>query len=225
MLAIIKNQDKTTYITHVLAVKYDYGDSQVIAFDKTFTKIVRLDMYRPMRTVYMIDEDNLDFSGEGWHGVDWVVNDSNLLLKLIKGSVDVKDYPKAKEYAHEIDLPEWFEINNAVDAKNLINISAGFHDGEPVSAVIDANNMEIVLDKTFCAKFTLKFIDIIDADIVGNVGIIYDSEIEVKDNIICWKVTRCNSGWVDEIDWDRCPETDPYIKCKKLLWKIEPSDN
>lgn len=225
MLAIVKNEDKTTYATTVLAVKYEYGDSQAIVFNSTFTKIVKLDMYRPMRTVYMIQEDNLDFPTGQWQGLDWVINDSELLSKLGKDGVDIKDYPKAQQYAHEIKLPEWFEVKNDIDAKNLINISAGFHDGEPIKATIDKNDMELVLDKSFCTKYTLKFIDVIETDIVGNVGIIYDSEMKVEDGIICWTITGCNSGWVDNIDWDSCPETDPYIKCKKLLWKVEPSDD
>ncbi|MBO5910199.1 MAG: hypothetical protein J6Q15_01680 [Clostridia bacterium] len=225
MIAIIKNKDKTSYVTTILAVKYNYGDSQVIAFDKTFTKIIRLDMYRPYRTVYMLQEDNLEFATNEWQGLDWIINDNELLLKLENSSVLVQDYPKSLEYAYKLELPEWFEIKNEIDAKNLINISAGFHDGEPVKATIDGKYMELVLDKSFGCKFTLKFVDILESDIVGNVGIIYDSEMSVIEDIICWKITGCNSGWIDNIDWDSCPKTDPYIKCKKLLWKMEPSDN
>ena len=225
MLAIIKNKDQTTYATNVLAVNYNYGDSQAIVFDKTFTKIIMLDMYRPMRTVYMIQEDNLDFPTGQWQGVDWVISDNELISKLENGSVDIKDYPKAQEYAHKVELPEWFEVKKEIDAKNLINISAGFHDGEPINVTIDGNDMEIILDKSFCTKFTLKFIDIVDMDIVSKVGIIYDSEMSFEDNIICWKITGCNSGWINKIDWDSCPKTDPYIKCKKFLWKMEPSNN
>ncbi|MFQ6724436.1 MAG: hypothetical protein ACLRFE_03805, partial [Clostridia bacterium] len=148
MLAIIKNEDKTTYVTNVLAVNYNYSYSQVIVFDKTFTKIIKLYMHIPMRTVYMIDEDGIDFATGEWSGVDWVINDSELLSKLGNGSVEVKDYPQSQPYAHEVKLPEWFEVKNETDAKNLINISAGFHDGEPVNATIDGNNIELVLDKS-----------------------------------------------------------------------------
>lgn len=230
MIAIIKHNHKTTYriakyktlyVTNVLAAKYDYGNSQAIVFDDSFTKILKLDMYRPMRTVYMIQEDNLEFKRGEWQGLDWVINDSELMAKLEKGSVDIKDYPKAQEYAHKVELPEWFEIKNEADAKNLINISAGFHDGEPIKAIIDGNDMELVLDKSFACKFTLKFMDIVDMDIIGKAGIIYGSEMEVKDGIICWTITGSNFGWVNNIDWDRCPQISPYIKCKKILWKID----
>ena len=224
MIAIIKNEYNTTYAANILALKADRGDTQVITFDKDFTHIVKLYMWKPYHAVYMLQEDNLDFSIGEWQGLDWIINDNELLLKLENSSVLVQDYPKALEYAYKLELPEWFEIKNEIDAKNLINISAGFHDGEPVKATIDGKDMELVLDKSFGCKFTLKFVDILESDIAGNVGIIYDSEMSVIEDIICWKITRCNSGWVDNIDWDSCPETDPYIKCKKLLWKMEPSN-
>ncbi|MFQ6724545.1 MAG: hypothetical protein ACLRFE_04375, partial [Clostridia bacterium] len=77
----------------------------------------------------------------------------------------------------------------------------------------------------FCSKFTLKFIDVIETDIIDNVGIIYDSKIDMKDDEVCWTITGCNSGWINKIDWDSSPKTEPYLKCKKLLWKMEPSNN
>ena len=234
MIAIIKNSYKMTdrlvnykkfYVTNVLAVNYDYYNPQAIVFDSTFTKIVKLNMYGTTRRVYMLQGDNLDFINGQWQGLDWVINDSELIAKLDNDSVEVKDYPKAQAYAHEIKLPEWFEVNNDIDAKNLINISVSFHVANIDSVCIDGNNMEIELGESFSCKFTLKFIDIIDMDIVDKVGKIYKSELDVEDDIICWTIIGWESRGIDEVDGDSCPKTIPYIKCKKLLWKMEPVDN
>lgn len=225
MIAIIKNKDKTTYCANILAIKPNRVDTQVITFNKDFTHIVKLYMWKPYHQVYMIQEDNLDFSIGKWKGLDWVINDSKLLKKLKKGIVDIKDCPKAKEFAHNVELPEWFEIKSQEDCDNLINISAGFHDGEPIEAKIYENNIELVLDRSFGCKFSLKFMDIVDMDIINRIGLIYDSEMNIQDdNIICWTVTGNQEGWIDGIDWEKHIETDPYIKCKKLLWKLELGD-
>ena len=223
MLAIIQNEDKTIYTTNVLAVKYDYGYSQVIAFNKNFTKIVRLDMYNPVRTVYMLDEDGIDFSTEDWYGLDWVVNDEKLMSKLEKGGVDINEYPQAKQYAHKIDLPEWFEVKTDEEVKNLNAVSMRFHDAYITNAVIDGNNMELELDKTFEAKFTVKFIDVIDTNIVGKVGLILHSKMTMEDGIICWRIEEYYKGWVNKIKRRR-PKKVRYIKCKRILWKMEPSN-
>lgn len=234
MIAIIKNSynmtDRLTnhkpfYVTNVLAVNYDYYNPQAIVFDSTFTKILKLDMYGTTRRVYMIQGDNLDFINGQWQGLDWVINDGELIAKLENGSVDVKDYPKAQEYAYEVELPEWFEVNNEMDAKNLIDISVGFHSAYINSASIDGNNMELVLDETFSCKFTLRFIDIMDMDIVDKIGKIYKSEMSVEDGVICWTIIGWESCVEDEVNGYNCSKTNPYIKCKKILWKMEPRDD
>lgn len=225
MIAIIKDENNKEYVSQVFAIKWKGWDTEVIIFNKDFTYIKKLKMWQPRRQVFIIDYEKFDCKNGGWEGLALVVQDKDLIKNLKKNKViSIEDYPQFKEYSNKIELPEWFEIKSQKDCDSLMGVSfGGFHDSQPVRAEQNDKELEIEFDTTWDCHITMKFIDIIDMDIINRIGLIYDSKMEIKDDIIIWTITGSQEGWIDGCDWDKNIETDPYIKCKKLLWKIEPS--
>lgn len=226
MIAIIKNENNEEYVSNIFAIKWNSWDTECIVFDEYLNNIKLIKMYdggkQIVRRVFIVDYEKFDCKNGGWEGLDCVVKDKNLMKTLKKNKViSIEDYPQFKEYVQEIKLPEWFDIKTQKDCDGLIGVSFAFHDSVPIRAEQNGNNLELELDTTWGCHITMKFIDIIDMDIINRIGLIYDSEMKVENDVVCWTITGSQEGWIDDIDWEKQPETDPYIKCKKLLWKID----
>ena len=222
MLAIIKDENNKKYVSKVFAIKWKGWDSEVIVFNQDFTHIKILDMWKPKRQVFIVDYENFDCENDDWEGLDWIIHDKEFMKVLTnKKSVPVENYLQLKEYAKEIKLPEWFEIKTQKDCDSLMEVSfGGFHDSQPVRAEQNGNNLELELDTTWGCHITLKFIDIIDMDIIERFGLIYESEMKIENDCIVWNVTGWQDGWIDSFT-DEDNNNEPFVKCKKLLWKID----
>lgn len=222
MIAIIKDENNNEYVSQVFAVKWKGWDTEYIVFNKDFTYVKTIKMWKPKkRQVFIIDYEKFDYKNKSWEGLDWVVKDKELMKTLKKYDVLVESRPQFKQFVNNVELPEWFEIKSQKDCDSLIAVSFGFHDATPINARQNNNELEIEFDTTWGCHITMKFIDIIDMDIINSVGLIYSSKMEIQNNCIEWIITSGQEGWIDGVDWFKDVETEPYIKCKKLLWKID----
>ena len=83
---IIKSKDGSTYVSPIFALKYVGWKSEAVAFDETFSKIIRIKLHDTGfggigRTVFVIEND-FDTSKGDWAGFDWVINDKALFKAL-----------------------------------------------------------------------------------------------------------------------------------------------
>ncbi|MBQ7798690.1 MAG: hypothetical protein IJ371_06175 [Clostridia bacterium] len=220
MIAIIKNKDKTTYASPIFAIKDKGWDSEALIFNQDFTHIKMLEMWKPNRQVYIVEEENFKCKKGKWFGVDWVINDDKLINALNKQKeISIEDYPKFREYSNRPKLPEWFEVKTQQDISSLFEASfGGFHDAyfEAEDFIRKGKDIQITFQSCWEIKLTVKFIDVIEEHLIEHIGEILDSNITIEENYICWKVDCClddmNDEYMDEI---------PYIKCKKMLWHLE----
>ena len=138
-------------------------------------------------------------------------------------SFPIERYLRFSDFVHRIELPEWFEIEDQNEAYALAEASLDFHDATIIRADQTEDDMEILFSCWGC-YITVRFLHILDANIVGQAGLILDSEIKVEADGIRWTITDGYSGWTDGVDYDRICE-HAYIKCKRIRWKLEGKSN
>lgn len=124
-IGIIKKKDGSTYTSPILAFKYDAYESEAIVFDETFTRIVRMDVWKKMfllgrsghRTVFIVAND-YGVKGNEWIGVDRVLNDEKLFSVLRpRKSVSVDRFPYLSAYAKEPELPKRMQLRTELILK------------------------------------------------------------------------------------------------------------
>ena len=158
---IIKTKSGRTYVSPIFALKYVGWKSEAVAFDETFSKIIRIKLHDTGfggigRTVFVIEND-FDTSKGDWAGFDWVINDKALFKALrSKKGADVESFPLFKNYCKEIQLPERFEIKNDKDiaakfkkdpittVEGLIGIDLP---NDQIEKIVEGIKAKIALDK------------------------------------------------------------------------------
>ena len=224
---IIKTESGGTYVSPIFALKYVGWKSEAVAFDETFSKIIRIKLHDTGfggigRTVFVIEND-FDTSKGDWAGFDWVINDKALFkaLRSKKGAA-VESFPLFKNYCKEIHLPERFEIKDDKDIASLEGVSFGFHDSLILEYTENENGIVVRFDTTWDCYITVTFEGVTEADFKEKVGQILDSEIKKTDDGFSFTVLDGFAGWIDGCDYDS-EMGEPYIRCKKIFWQIEIS--
>lgn len=236
MLAIIKQENEEQYVSPVFGVleKGHSFDWKLIVLDPTYSYIKKIEYYRKERIegsatgkrvycqVWIIDNEQFSFMHKAWKGLKCVVANGPLMHKLKKSiPVSVEEVPELEGYTKKIELPEWFEVKTEKDINSLMNVSCVFHDGTIEEYIQEGNDCIIKIDGTLAhGLFTLRFVDIIESDIMDKVGMILDSNITKTADGFCWEITDGFAGWTDGIDFD-APFDKTHIKCKKIFWQIE----
>ena len=224
---IIKTKSGRTYVSPIFALKYVGWKSEAVAFDETFSKIIRIKLHDTGfggigRTVFVIEND-FDTSKGDWAGFDWVINDKALFKALrSKKGADIELFPLFKNHCKEIQLPERFEIKNDKDIASLEGVSFGFHDSLILEYAENENGIVVRFDTTWGCYITVTFEGVTEADFKEKVGQILDSEIKKTDDGFSFTVLDGFAGWIDGCDYDS-EMGEPYIRCKKIFWQIEIS--
>jgi hypothetical protein len=223
---IVKNKDGSTYVSPIFALKYAGWDSEVIAFDETFEKIIKIKIwYKKVfdglhRNVFVLEND-FDTSGGDFVGFDWVISDKTLLTALSsKKGAKIEDFPLFKDYCKRISVPKLFELKNDREIADLQSLTFGFHDSFLQEYVENGSSIVIRFDTTWDCYITVTFEGVVEADFKGKVGQILDSEIKKTDEGFSFTVLDGFAGWIDGCDYD-IEIGEPYIKCKKIFWQIE----
>ncbi len=224
---IIKTKSGRTYVSPIFALKYVGWKSEAVAFDETFSKIIRIKLHDTGfggigRTVFVIEND-FDTSKGDWAGFDWVINDKALFKAFrSKRGAAVESFPLFKNYCKEIHLPERFEIKDDKDIASLEGVSFGFHDSLILEYAENENGIVVRFDTTWDCYITVTFEGVTEADFKEKVGQILDSKIKKTDDGFSFTVLDGFAGWIDGCDYDS-EMGEPYIRCKKIFWQIEIS--
>lgn len=222
---IIKNKAGKTYVSPIFALKYGGFMSEVIAFDETFHRIQKINMwdsecYGGSRRVFVVKND-FDTGKGDWTGFDWLINDKALFKALgSKMGADIESFPFFKEYCREIHLPDIFEIKDDKDIESLIGVSFGFHDSLISKYNENENSIVIRFDTTWDCYITVTFEEVVEVDFKEKVGMILDSEIKKTEEGFLFTVLDGFAGWIDGCDFNS-EMGEPYIKCKRIFWQIE----
>lgn len=215
---------KETYASPIFAIQTKGFGTQVLAFDKDYSAIKRIKMWHPFRQVFIVEWTDFPHKSGRWQGYDWVLQDAQLQFALRSGKpVSIDHFPKFKDFSEPIQLPEWFEIQNDQDIASLMGVSLNFHDSMVMHAEKIDDALEIVFDTSWGCYITVRFLDVLDANIINQVGLIYDSEMKFEKDGIRWNVTDGEAGWVNGADFDAY-FGEPFIHCKRVLWKIDILD-
>ena len=221
---IIKNNDGSTYVSPIFALKYAGWKSEAIIFDETFTQIKKLQIWKPgieiHRNIFLLEND-YGFDKKDWVGLDWVIDDKKIFKSLRFGkSVSIDLFPQFKDYTQKIELPDYFEIKTEKDIFSLEEVSMGFHDSYIREYTETDDGIIIRFDTTWDCFITVTFDGVTEADFKEKVGQILDSEIKKTDEGFSFTVIDGFAGWIDGCDYD-FEIGVPYIKCKKIFWQIE----
>lgn len=225
-IGIIKKKDGSTYTSPILAFKYDAYESEAIVFDETFTRIVRMDVWKKMfllgrsghRTVFIVAND-YGVKGNEWIGIDRVLNDEKLFSVLRpRKSVSVDRFPYLSAYAKEPELPKRMQLRTERDIEAFYDFSMAFHDGYVVEYRKQGENIVVKLDSTWDCCATMTFSGVVeDGFYEGKFRQIYSSEIRIENGLFTFSVEE--DDWSDEDEEEKVPP--PYIKCKKIYWEAE----
>ena len=222
---IIKSKNGGTYFSPIFALKYVGWKSEAIVFDETFEKIIKIKMWKSSlggihRIIFVLENDHDTSSGD-WVGYDWVINDKTLFKALrSKKGANIADFPVFKGYCNNIILPAQFEIKTEKDVAALEDVTFRFHDSVIDNYTENENNIVIRFNTNWDCYITVTFDGVTEADFKEKVGEIFDSEIKKTEDGFSFKVLDGYAGWIDGCDYD-AEMGEPYIKCKKIFWKIE----
>lgn len=221
MLAIILEKNEE-YVSPVFAIRQAGWLSEVLAFDRERKHIKRIRIWYPRRQVFIVQWRDFEYKRGNWEGFGWVLHDKKLWKALRFGrKADLNDFPQFGEYAGEIILPEWFEIETEDDINSLMGVSMDFHDSFLMRLDNGGNDICIQFDTTWGCIITVKFLGVHASGMIDRIGIIYDSVITKTADGFLWKVTDFDSGEAGGIV-DLLPVSgEPYIACDRILWGIE----
>ncbi len=221
MIAIILENNEE-YVSPVFALRWAGWQSEVLAFNKERSHLRRIKMWHPRRQVFIVDWEEFGCKKSVWEGYDWVLQNKELWKAVRFGKkAAIDDFPRFKEYAEEIILPEWFEVKGERDIQSLMNVSMFFHDSIPIRIDKSENNIEIEFDTTWDCIITVKFEGVRASELVDRIGIIYDSALEKTDGAYVWKVTCFEPGEAGGIVGFLPVSGEPCIVCDRIEWSIK----
>ncbi len=225
--AIIVNESGSTYVSPIFAFKYDGLESEVIGLNEDFDKIKLIKMWgnnldATRRNVFIIEND-FNTSEVDLVGFDWVINDKKLFEALqSQGNVSVDEFPLFKDFCKKIILPDTFEIKTQKDINALMDVSFGFHDSSICEYAENENSITVRFDTTWGCYITVIFEGVIAEEFKERVGLILYSEIAKTEEGFSFTVKEGYPGWIDRCDYAGYADFgEPYIKCKKIHWRIE----
>lgn len=222
MLAIVLQEDHTTYVTPVFAVKAKGWGSEAIVFDESGKNIKKISIWRPRRQLFIVEWTDFPCKRGSWAGYAKIVNDKTLMTSLCFGKcVPIGEDERFSGFSVGNSLPEWFDIENDSDIESLMEVSFDFHDSELMSCDRRDDLLEIRFDTTWGCLITVRFEGVQTEQGIDCLGMILDSKLQFEDKMLCWEVTDGASGSVGGVvDWET-PFEGACIVCKKLFWKIE----
>ena len=132
-------------------------------------------------------------------------------------TASLNKFTEFQKFACKVDLPEWFEIKHVNDAETLLYWTGDFHDATVKKICKNRNDLDVAFRFVNGFDVTMRFVDVYETNINEHMhGMIYDSEIELADDGICWKVTMGHC-----YGYEGCEEIGPFVKSSKLLWKVD----
>lgn len=228
------------YYSTVFAIFKRKGETAVIVFDDNAESFEMVNAYASKyglkQQIYVTDynsegyveKDSVEFATFTAYdclGLDWVLNDAQLLNDIEKGKEADKKYINlAKRINNALDADEWREVKTQQDADELLSVAGGFHD----SYLVGMDYVASDTDPRFLAKLRLNFslynnfnlaleldTDIkIRYDFDTNLNYVYTSCIVFDKNYIYW---ICDE---DECTADDIDDKTLYFGAKRLRWKI-----
>ncbi len=225
--AIIKNQDGSTYVSPLFALKLEGTRSAAIGLDASLSHVQKLDFWQRnvedhtlTRSLFIISNEYAD-AEKGWDGLNWVMGDQELMDRLLSGeALSLTEDSRFAPYAAPITLPAWIEVQTEADIRSLETVSFHFHDSEILDYAETNTDMSVKFDTTWGCFITVRFCGVTESDFKEKIGLILSSEIEKNAVGFTFTVTNGYGGWIDGVDFDTHAES-PYIKCQKILWQIE----
>lgn len=214
-LAIIKTQQKTIYVSPLLAIKYKGEKTEVVAFDEDFSVVKVLKMWKPVRSVYLIREQQFDCSHGGWEGYSFVWEDKALSRAIFsKKGARVSDFPALLPYAVKQPLPETINLSCDNEVGTLMFTAIDFSSACVKNSLWNTcdKRLEITLDTTRDCVITLIFEDVIENADAQKATHIYDSYMKHDENGFFWEADALNA------DGDAYTFT---VKSNRLGYKIK----
>ena len=224
--AIVRTADRTPYISPLFAIKFD-RESAAIGLDPTLSHVQKLDFWlhneadrTSTRNLFIVSCE-YENTHKQWDGLDWFMNDKDLLERLLSGdTLPLAEDDRFAPYAAPITLPSWFEVQTDTHIRSLETVSFSFHDAEPIACTETNTDMTVTLDTAWGCIITMRFCNVIEETFKEKVGLILDSKIEKSTDGFTFRVSDGFSGWIDGAEYDQ-PVRDAHIICQKILWKIE----
>ncbi len=225
--AIVKTPDGTTYVSPILALKFDGLRTLSVGLDESLTHVCLLKhwhtdpkTHRVTRGLFLLSNEDGNPS-TGWVGADWFLRDKALFRRVTGGDrIPVADDPRFAPYASPITLPDWFEVKNEQDAADLECVSFDFHDSTVDTLTEEDGDWIIRFDTSWECIITVRFCGVTDAWFKDVVYEILDAEITKTAEGLTFTVL----DHLADLDEDQEPPSHdgkPHIKCKRILWKIE----
>jgi hypothetical protein len=157
----------------------------------------------------------------GWVGADWFMGDEALFRRVMDGErIPVSDDPRFAEYTRPITLPDWFEVKNEQDAADLACVSFDFHDATVDTLTEEDGDWIVRFDTSWECIITVRFCGVTEAYFKDVVYEILNSEITKTAEGFTFTVLE-HLADLDEDQEPALPDVKPYIKCKRILWRIE----
>lgn len=225
--AIVKNPDGTTYVSPILALKFDGLSSLAVGLDESLTQVCLLKHWHEDPQTHLVTRGLFHLSNEygdpsvGWVGADWFLRDEALFRRVMNGErIPFADDPRFAPYARPIILPDWFEVKTQQDADDLQCVSFDFHDATVDTLTEEDGDWIVRFDTSWECVITVRFCGVTDAWFKDMVYEILNSEITTSEEGFTFTVL----DHVPDLDEDQEPvlhDGKPYIKCKTILWRIE----
>lgn len=236
MIAKIVDKDKREYYSYVFAICDNGWDTAVIVYDNEKRRFSFVKMYKftknLVRSVFLIDcnEDgfiknksitvNFLITIKHINGYDWLVENKELFIAIIKGKqVDEIYTAKAEELNQSLTIDEWTFVKNEQDVNNLMSTAWGFHDGiiEKISYE-NEDKAEVLISGCWGSKITLRFhSDIAIRFSQYEFQYIMNSNVFFENGFVYW-VDDYNIKC--EADLYNAKEIN-YFRARALSWKQE----
>ena len=225
--AIVKNPDGTTYVSPLFALRFEGLSSLAVGFDESLTQVCLLKHWHRDPRTHLVTRGLFHLSNEygdpsaGWVGADWFMGDEALFRRVMDGErIPVSDDPRFAPYARPITLPDWFEVKNEQDADDLECVSFDFHDATVDTLTEEDGDWIVRFDTSWECIITVRFCGVTEAYFKDVVYEILNSEITKTAEGFTFTVLEHLADF-DEDQEPALPDAKPYIKCKRILWKIE----
>ena len=225
--AIVKAPDGTTYVSPILALRFDGLSSLAVGLDESLTQVCLLKHWHRDPQTHLVTRGLFHLSNEygdpsaGWVGADWFLHDEALFRRVMDGEgIPVAEDPRFAPYARPITLPDWFEVKTQQDADDLECVSFDFHDATVDDLTQEDGDWIVRFDTSWECVITVRFCGVTDAWFKDVVYEILNSEITTTEEGFTFTVL----DHLTDLDQDQEPPLHcekPYIQCKSILWKIE----
>ena len=219
MLALVAQNDKR-YVTPVYAKRKSSAYDELIVLDADKTSIITIN-HGPHTDVFILDASGLDASEGEWQGLEWVVADGEFLRIIERNQeIGIEDYPRFKEYADSVVVPEWFEIKDFDGVSCLMDVASCFDHATVLTFDRNGNDIEMGIEG-LDLYFIVRLVDVKDSSQIEKVGEILDADFDVGENEICWYINDAYlSDFVGTVDFSSTVNGNAYVRCRKVLWKI-----